>query len=78
MLSKEADNLRFPTYHSVIETHETNSDYYTTLFDQGQIGMPLEEDSSLTVAEKQKFTILEISPEWGYENVATKVCIHVI
>ncbi|KAG2702751.1 hypothetical protein I3760_06G105000 [Carya illinoinensis] len=74
-IENKADNFRFPTYHSVRETHETNSDYYTTFFDQDQIRMPLEADSSLTVAEKQKFTIREIFPEWGYENVATKVVI---
>lgn len=54
-------------------TRETNSGYYTTLFDQGQIGMPLEADSSLTVAQKQKFTIREISPEWSYATESTKV-----
>lgn len=74
-LPKEADRFKFPAYSSVIETHETNVDYYMTFFDQGHTGMPLESDSSLTVAQKQKFSIREISPEWGYANEATKVCI---
>lgn len=38
-------------------------------------GIPLATDSSLTVARKQKFTIREISPEWGYSSEATKVCL---
>jgi hypothetical protein len=73
LLPKEADGLKFPVYSSVMGTRETNSGYYTTLFDQGQIGMPLEVDSSLTVAQKQKFTIREISPEWSYATESTKV-----
>ncbi|KAK1584696.1 hypothetical protein Q3G72_035326 [Acer saccharum] len=44
-------------------------------FDQDQISVPLEGDLSLTVAQKQKFTIGEISPEWGYTTEATKVII---
>jgi hypothetical protein len=73
LLPKEADGLKFPEYSSVMGTHETNSDYYTTFFEEGQIGMPLEADSSLTVAQKQKFTIRNISPEWGYATETTKV-----
>lgn len=72
---KDADSFKFPEYSSAIETHEITSDYYTTLLRQDQTGMLLEANSSLTVAEKQKFTIQEISPEWGYETEATKVCI---
>ncbi|KAM3753783.1 hypothetical protein ACB098_03G118500 [Castanea mollissima] len=74
-LAEEADRFRFPAYSSEIESHETNSNYYMTFFDQGQTGIPLEADSSLTVAQKQKFTIREISPEWGYATEATKVFI---
>ncbi|KAG2706574.1 hypothetical protein I3760_05G109900 [Carya illinoinensis] len=70
-----ADSFKFPEYSSAIETHEITSDYYTTLLRQDQTGMLLEANSSLTVAEKQKFTIREISPEWGYETEATKVVI---
>ncbi|KAG7978766.1 hypothetical protein I3843_05G098100 [Carya illinoinensis] len=72
---KDADSFKFPEYSSAIETHEITSDYYTTLLRQDQTGMLLEANSSLTVAEKQKFTIQEISPEWGYETEATKVVI---
>ncbi|KAF5449317.1 hypothetical protein F2P56_029779 [Juglans regia] len=72
---KDADSFKFPEYSSAIETHEITSDYYTTLLGQDQTGMLLEPNSSLTVAEKQKFTIREISPEWGYETEATTVVI---
>lgn len=60
-------------YSFMIETPETNADDFTALLDQGQIG-PLESEMSLTVSQEQKFTIQEISPEWGYANEATKVC----
>lgn len=43
------------------------------LFNEGQIGLPLESDPSLTLAQKQRFTIREISPEWGFASETTKV-----
>ncbi|XP_027340146.1 calmodulin-binding transcription activator 4 isoform X2 [Abrus precatorius] len=67
--------VKFPQYSSMVETQEINSDYYATLFDQSQIGAPLDSDSSLTVAQKQKFTIKAVSPEWGYATETTKVII---
>ncbi|KAJ7957540.1 Calmodulin-binding transcription activator 4 [Quillaja saponaria] len=75
LLPQEVGGVKFPVYSSIIETQETNSDYYSALFDQGQTVMPLEADTSLTVAQKQKFTIREISPEWGYATETTKVII---
>ncbi|RDY09637.1 Calmodulin-binding transcription activator 4, partial [Mucuna pruriens] len=68
------DGVKFPAY-TMVETREINSDYYETLFDQSQIGAPPDADSSLTVAQKQKFTIKAVSPEWGYATETTKVII---
>ncbi|KAJ6713728.1 CALMODULIN-BINDING TRANSCRIPTION ACTIVATOR CAMTA [Salix viminalis] len=75
LLPEEAENFELPAYSSVIETHENNSNYYAMLYDQGHLGMTIEADSNLTVAQQQKFTIYEISPEWGYATEATKVII---
>ncbi|KAK1552677.1 hypothetical protein Q3G72_021557 [Acer saccharum] len=75
LLPQEVNSFKSPAYSSVIGTHETNSDYNTMFFDQDQISVPLEGDLSLTVSQKQKFTIREISPEWGYTTEATKVII---
>uniref|UniRef100_A0A6N2M4Z1 CG-1 domain-containing protein n=1 Tax=Salix viminalis TaxID=40686 RepID=A0A6N2M4Z1_SALVM len=75
LLPEEAENFELPAYSSVIETHENNSNYYAMLYDQGHLGMAIEADSNLTVAQQQKFTIYEISPEWGYATEATKVII---
>ncbi|XP_027919739.1 calmodulin-binding transcription activator 4 isoform X2 [Vigna unguiculata] len=69
------DEVKFPAYSSVVETRVTNSGYYETLFDQSQIIAPLDADSSLTIAQKQKFTIKTFSPEWGYATETTKVII---
>lgn len=66
--------VKFHPYSSMVGTEQNNSDYYATLFDQSQIGAPLDADSSLTVAENQKFTIKAVSPEWGYATETTKVC----
>ncbi|ONI29951.1 hypothetical protein PRUPE_1G224000 [Prunus persica] len=70
-LPEEVDSFKLSPYSSAMGTH---SDYYTSLFEQGQTGT-LDSDISLTVAQKQKFTIREISPEWGYATEATKVII---
>lgn len=71
LLPPEVNN--FP-YSSVVQSHESNSDYYMMLFgDQGQIGS-LNLDVSLTIAQKQKFTIRELCPDWGYATETTKVC----
>lgn len=58
---------------SELQNRETNSDHYMMWFDQGEFGT-LESDVSLTIAQKQKFTIREVSPEWGYAAETTKVC----
>ena len=68
------DEVKFPAYSSMVEIQVINYDYYQTLFDQSQIGAPPDANSSLTVAQKQKFTIKTISPEWGYATETTKVC----
>ncbi|KAK2639236.1 hypothetical protein Ddye_027031 [Dipteronia dyeriana] len=44
-------------------------------FYQDQIGVPLEGDLSLTVAQKQIFTIREISLDWGYTTEATTMLL---
>ncbi|KAL0701077.1 hypothetical protein Bca4012_057199 [Brassica carinata] len=41
----------------------------------GKMELPFEQVMSQTFAYKQKFTILDISPEWGYANETTKVII---
>ncbi|KAK7359362.1 hypothetical protein VNO77_01319 [Canavalia gladiata] len=68
--------VNFPQYPSMVETQQLNSDYYATLLDhESHIGVPLDSVSSLTVAQKQKFTIKAVSPEWGYATETTKVII---
>lgn len=61
-----------PAYFPEINDFITN-DNYTILFDQGRIGFTLVDDLGLTIAQKQKFTIREISPEWVYASETTKV-----
>ncbi|GKV17650.1 hypothetical protein SLEP1_g28124 [Rubroshorea leprosula] len=75
MLPHEVENVETAAHSSVMEALETNSIYCRMLFNQGQIGTPLATDSNITIAEKQKFTIREISPDWGYSTEATKVII---
>ncbi|KAI4343405.1 hypothetical protein L6164_010757 [Bauhinia variegata] len=74
-LPQEIGSVKFPAHSSTVEIQEADSDYYATFFDQSQIGAPLGADSGLTVAQTQKFTIKEVSPEWGYATETTKVII---
>lgn len=74
LLPQDVENFDIPLYSPVLGTHETNPDYYSMLYDEGHLGVPIEPDSSLTVSRQQKFTIREISPEWGFTSEATKVC----
>ncbi|XP_071690880.1 calmodulin-binding transcription activator 4-like isoform X2 [Rutidosis leptorrhynchoides] len=75
LLPHEVEDFKFPAYTPARNLSESYPDFYSTLFDQGQSGMPLESDSRLTIAEEQKFTIREISPEWGYASEPTKVFV---
>ncbi|KAL8269131.1 hypothetical protein R6Q59_002929 [Mikania micrantha] len=75
LLSQELEDSTFPVYAFSNNMFQSDTDLYSTLFDQGQIGTPLASDSSLTVAQEQKFSIREISPEWGYVTEPTKVLI---
>ncbi|KAL1328599.1 calmodulin-binding transcription activator 4 isoform X1 [Arachis hypogaea] len=67
--------VEYPPYSSVLEAQKANSEYYATLFAQSQIGPSLDADSSLTVSQKQKFSIKAVSPEWGYTTETTKIII---
>lgn len=58
-----------------INTFGSYPDQCTTIFDQDQIGISFEANMSLTIVQKQKFTIHDISPDWGYASDATKVCL---
>ncbi|MED6160075.1 hypothetical protein PIB30_048000 [Stylosanthes scabra] len=65
---------KFPLY-STVEAQQRSSDYYATSFDEIQIPQPLDADLSLTISQKQKFTIRTILPEWCYATETSKVAI---
>ncbi|XP_074576628.1 calmodulin-binding transcription activator 4-like [Curcuma longa] len=48
---------------------------FSSIFDQSQFGASLETDLSLTVSQKQRFSIREVSPEWAFSYESTKVII---
>ncbi|KAF8018410.1 hypothetical protein BT93_H3332 [Corymbia citriodora subsp. variegata] len=75
LLLSELDNFQVSVYPSMGETHGANPEYYPLLFDKGQPGMSGVGNSCLTLAKTQKYTIQEISPEWGYTTEATKIVI---
>ncbi|KAI7737618.1 hypothetical protein M8C21_017052, partial [Ambrosia artemisiifolia] len=75
LLSDELEDFKFSAYTPATNLSESYPDFYSTMYDQSQSGLSLESDSSLTIAQEQKFTIREIAPEWGYASEHTKVLI---
>ncbi|KAJ0988825.1 hypothetical protein J5N97_007181 [Dioscorea zingiberensis] len=77
VLRKENDTNRLGYMTSATGNSTYPPDYTGMLYDESQFGMPLVTDSSLTVAQKQLFSINEISPEWAFASENTKVLCHV-
>ncbi|KAG8365868.1 hypothetical protein BUALT_Bualt17G0016600 [Buddleja alternifolia] len=71
----EVNFVKHPTYSSVPNGYDVTPDCYSSLFNQDELGISLEDNINLTVAQKQKFTIQEISPEWCYTSEGAKVVI---
>ncbi|KAI3983487.1 hypothetical protein MKX01_038907, partial [Papaver californicum] len=69
------DNSTNFLYSYGISTLEADPNYSSTLFDTETQLAPIEVVSRLTVAQSQKFSIQEISPEWGYASECSKVII---
>lgn len=60
---------------SGIENNQYSSDYSGMWYDASQFEIPLTTDSSVTVAQKQLFSIREVSPECAFTSGNTKVII---
>ncbi|KAK1381622.1 Calmodulin-binding transcription activator 4 [Heracleum sosnowskyi] len=75
LLPEEVEYFKVASDSPSMDVYGVNSDHFTTVFEQVQTEMPLQETPSLTVSQKQLFTIHEISPEWGYAHEATKVIV---
>ncbi|KAL3352234.1 hypothetical protein AABB24_020344 [Solanum stoloniferum] len=71
---KQVDDFKYLA-RAQINTFGSYPDQCTTIFDQDQIGISFEANMSLTIVQKQKFIIHDISPDWGYASDATKVVI---
>lgn len=65
--AKDIDILAYSSH-----TYSATPELSTMLLDPIR-GMTFGADLSLTVAKEQKFTIREISPEWGFANDSTRV-----
>ncbi|XP_042498366.1 calmodulin-binding transcription activator 4 [Macadamia integrifolia] len=75
-LPQIVENFKISSYSSGTTVHKAKPDYYTMWYDQeNHLEVPFDGDSRLTIAQKQRFSICEISPEWGYATEATKVII---
>ncbi|KAL3322384.1 hypothetical protein AABB24_039821 [Solanum stoloniferum] len=71
---KQVDDFKYLA-RAQINSFGSYPDQCTTIFDQDQIGISFEANMSLSIVQKQKFTIHDISPDWGYASDATKVVI---
>ncbi|GAA0154154.1 DNA-binding transcription factor [Lithospermum erythrorhizon] len=74
-VSQDVEGFVYHPYPPSTNSYHSDPNDYATLFDLGQNRDPLEDGLSLTISQKQKFSIQEISPEWGYASETTKVII---
>ncbi|CAE5963250.1 unnamed protein product [Arabidopsis arenosa] len=75
LLPQDLGSFEVPVSYSALGALENNDDYCRMMDNEGKTGVPFEEEMRLAGAHKQKFTIHDISPEWGYTNETTKVII---
>ncbi|XP_020890717.1 calmodulin-binding transcription activator 4 isoform X1 [Arabidopsis lyrata subsp. lyrata] len=75
LLPQDLGSFEVPVSYSALGALENNDDYCRMMDNEGKIGLPFEEEMRLAGAHKKKFTIHDISPEWGYSNETTKVII---
>lgn len=73
LILEEVDSQKYHTYTPI--PHAYPPACSSPVFYQDGLGISLDNNISLTIAQKQKFTIHEISPEWCYTSEGTKVCI---
>ncbi|XP_024013760.1 calmodulin-binding transcription activator 4 isoform X1 [Eutrema salsugineum] len=75
LLPQELASFKHPACYPELGAPENNAKHCRMMDVEGKIGLPLNQEMRQTVAHKQKFTIHDISPEWGYANETTKVII---
>ncbi|KAI3467723.1 hypothetical protein Pfo_024386 [Paulownia fortunei] len=75
MIPQEVVSINHPPYSPALNAYGITPDCYSSLFDQDQLGISLEDNVSLIIAQKQKFTIREISPDWCYTSEGGKIVI---
>ncbi|XP_042020057.1 calmodulin-binding transcription activator 4-like isoform X1 [Salvia splendens] len=73
LILEEVDSQKYRTYTPT--PHAYSPACNSPLFYQDGLGISLDNNISLTVAQKQRFTIREISPEWCYTSEGTKIII---
>lgn len=73
-MPQEVENFGFTAYSPVTNSSYTYPNSFSSVLDQGQIGINFEADC-LNISPSQKYTIREICPEWGYASDNTKVVI---
>lgn len=75
LMFPQDDVSKYPKKISALDPYGINPDIYPSLFNQNELGTPLECNISLITATKQKFTIREIFPDWCYSSEGAKVHI---
>ncbi|KAL1539241.1 calmodulin-binding transcription activator 4 [Salvia divinorum] len=73
LILEEVDSQKYATYTPIPHAYPLACS--SPLFYQDGLGFSLDNNISLTVAQKQRFTIREISPEWCYTSEGTKIII---
>uniref|UniRef100_A0A7C9ALR5 CG-1 domain-containing protein n=1 Tax=Opuntia streptacantha TaxID=393608 RepID=A0A7C9ALR5_OPUST len=70
-----AEGLKDLRVSAYVSPNFTATPEMSTKLLERSLGMPFGANPCLTIAKEQRFTIHEISPEWGFTNDPTKVII---
>lgn len=70
---QDVDSLKYDAYHPISLDFGNTPDLDPSSFDQHRLGSSIDTHMSLTIAQKQKFTIREISPDWCFSSDGAKV-----
>ncbi|VFQ65034.1 unnamed protein product [Cuscuta campestris] len=74
-IHQQVEDVRYLTYKTALNFGAINHDQFGTPFEHNQIASHFEDNTCLTIPQRQKFRISGLCPDWGYTDETTKVIV---
>ncbi|VFQ60942.1 unnamed protein product [Cuscuta campestris] len=74
-IDQQVEDIRYPTCRTPFNIGAINHDQFGTPFEKNQIGSHFEDNTCLTIPQRQNFRISGLCPDWGYTDETTKVIV---